>query len=41
MRAAKIVDWTKPRRSIAGPPESPWRTRPATAVITRDTGPLP
>jgi hypothetical protein len=41
MRAAKIVDSTAPDASTAGPPESPWRTRPATAVIVRGTGPCP
>ena len=40
-RLAKIVDSTEPVASTAGPPELPWRTRPATAVIVRGTGPCP
>ena len=41
IRAAKIVAWTAPAESIAGPPEFPWRILPRTAVIVRSTEPLP
>src|SRR5262249_23508709 len=41
MRAANIVDWTTPRASTAGPPESPCWIFPRKLVISRDTGPRP
>ena len=36
-----MVDSTAPPASIAGPPESPWRTSPPMLVIVRSTGPFP